>query len=327
MSKSVAAVVVTFNRKTLLAECVDALLSQQRKPDKIFVVDNASTDGTEKFLMERGLLDNPLINYVRLDSNTGGAGGFHEGSKLAYEAGFDWIWVMDDDAEPDRFALKEILNESSIHPDVDVFSNLKVDADGEIQMNHFGTIDPCGTLMRFVKRDTDLILKVKKWESVFISFASFVGLFFSRRVVASIGLPLREMFIHQDDLEYCTRIQRKGFKMLLIPKSIITHKEAAKPTIQNSKITFNQVDITRLWINYFGIRNAIWYKRTYCSTFSAIFLATYLALKFTLGIIFFRDHKIKRIAFRLSSIRDGLLGKFDNQKPMEFRENFSRLNG
>ncbi len=47
---SVAAVVVTYNRKVLLKECLDALLAQTRPLDSIIVVDNASTDGTRVFL-------------------------------------------------------------------------------------------------------------------------------------------------------------------------------------------------------------------------------------------------------------------------------------
>lgn len=42
----VAAVVVTYNRKELLAQCIKALLGQQNAVCDILIVDNASTDGT-----------------------------------------------------------------------------------------------------------------------------------------------------------------------------------------------------------------------------------------------------------------------------------------
>lgn len=87
----VAAVVVTYNRKELLRECLQALLNQTRPLDEIIVVDNASTDGTDQMIPE----EFPQITHVRLPENIGGAGGFHEGMKLAYEKGHDWIWVMD----------------------------------------------------------------------------------------------------------------------------------------------------------------------------------------------------------------------------------------
>jgi len=79
---SVAAVVVTYNRKSLLMRCLLALLRQTRPLQKIIVVDNASTDGTREELAQEGYLDESAIEYVRLEHNTGGAGGFHTGAQL-----------------------------------------------------------------------------------------------------------------------------------------------------------------------------------------------------------------------------------------------------
>lgn len=49
----VCAVVVTFNRKELLMDCLEALLKQKRPLDAIYIVDNASTDGTPGSLQRR----------------------------------------------------------------------------------------------------------------------------------------------------------------------------------------------------------------------------------------------------------------------------------
>jgi len=84
----VCAVVVTYNRKDLLVECLEALRRQTGPLDAIYIIDNASTDGTPELLRSRGyrdgaVIENPLdgseiiIRYVRLPVNTGGAGGFH----------------------------------------------------------------------------------------------------------------------------------------------------------------------------------------------------------------------------------------------------------
>ena len=49
----VSAVVVTFNRKELLIECLEALRRQTRPLDALYIIDNASTDGTEELLEGR----------------------------------------------------------------------------------------------------------------------------------------------------------------------------------------------------------------------------------------------------------------------------------
>src|SRR5258708_30897142 len=92
---TVAAVIVTFNRKGLLIECLEAVRGQTRPCERVFIIDNASTDGTPELLADEGLLDGS-IEYVRLPVNTGSAGGFHEGMRRAYEAGYDWLWLLDD---------------------------------------------------------------------------------------------------------------------------------------------------------------------------------------------------------------------------------------
>jgi rhamnopyranosyl-N-acetylglucosaminyl-diphospho-decaprenol beta-1,3/1,4-galactofuranosyltransferase len=66
--------VVTWNRRELLAEALAALRSQSLPTATIVVVDNASTDGTDVAL--RGESD---LDVVRLEQNTGGAGGFAVG--------------------------------------------------------------------------------------------------------------------------------------------------------------------------------------------------------------------------------------------------------
>ncbi len=42
MKSKIAAIVVTYNRKELLAVCMDAILHQEYKPHSVFVIDNAS---------------------------------------------------------------------------------------------------------------------------------------------------------------------------------------------------------------------------------------------------------------------------------------------
>ena len=103
---SVCAVVVTYNRRDLLEECLAALAAQTHPVDHLLVIDNASTDGTPELLRERYA---DQAELVALATNEGGAGGFHEGLRLGHAAGYDWIWLMDDDTIPSPTALQELL--------------------------------------------------------------------------------------------------------------------------------------------------------------------------------------------------------------------------
>lgn len=92
----VCAVVVTYNRKELLLECLDAILKQTSSIDKLLVIDNNSTDGTEDTLREKQYLGKKVIQYVKLPENIGGAGGFCEGIRRAKDYNPDWsgLWTM-----------------------------------------------------------------------------------------------------------------------------------------------------------------------------------------------------------------------------------------
>lgn len=91
----VIAVVVTRDRPALLRACLSAIIEQERPPDEILVVDNASGPETAAAIAEF-----PTAQTLRLPCNEGGAGGFHAGLDAALRTDARWVWVMDDDGRP-----------------------------------------------------------------------------------------------------------------------------------------------------------------------------------------------------------------------------------
>ena len=64
---NVISVVVTYNRKELLLECIEALIKQTYELEKIIIIDNNSTDGTYDSLKDKGYLENDKVIYKKLD--------------------------------------------------------------------------------------------------------------------------------------------------------------------------------------------------------------------------------------------------------------------
>jgi rhamnopyranosyl-N-acetylglucosaminyl-diphospho-decaprenol beta-1,3/1,4-galactofuranosyltransferase len=219
---TIAAVVVTFNRKALLIECLNALLNQECPLNRIYLIDNASSDGTSGLLDKEGFLANSIIEYIRLPQNMGGAGGFYEGIKLAHQAGYDWIWVMDDDAEPKSDALKKLFEDKNIDELMHYsgICGLKVGLDGKPQYAHRGNFNEKTGPARLSKNEAFI--------EQTIDYSSFVGLLINSNAVNDAGYPLEKFFIWYDDLEYCQRLGHYG-PILYRPKSIILHKDIAPP--------------------------------------------------------------------------------------------------
>ena len=313
---TVAAVVVTFNRKELVTQCLDRLAHQTRPLDRIYVIDNASTDGTKERLAERGFLSRPDISYVRLDKNSGGAGGFHEGMRLAHEAGFDWIWIMDDDGEPttDSLALMTPLFDRT---DLVAVMPMIADANGDPDFSapHRGFMKTRSEIVDGEMGRSLTRADIAGKSEVDINYYSFVGPCFPRWVIDRVGLPLRQFFIHYDDIEFSQRIAPLG-RAIVVTAARILHKEAQTvghtETAGPGKRVRHRYD--RLWIRYFGYRNLTWLVMR--GKLDAPRLPIFLRhAKLIARILLFEDHKWRRVRFWNAALLDGLLGRFDNDKP------------
>lgn len=90
-------VITTFNRSRYLRGLLESVADMAPAPERIIVVDNASTDDTQDTIAAAAsMLSMPVVN-LRLPVNAGGAGGFAAGVERALNEGASWLWVMDDD--------------------------------------------------------------------------------------------------------------------------------------------------------------------------------------------------------------------------------------
>jgi rhamnopyranosyl-N-acetylglucosaminyl-diphospho-decaprenol beta-1,3/1,4-galactofuranosyltransferase len=340
MSKGIAAVIVTYNRKELLVGCIFALLNQTKPVDGIYIIDNASTDSTPEFLKKNSIVPQAVditknnqaeihsfvlsaaiptqkiaMNYLRLQENIGGAGGFYEGVKRACEQGYDWFWLMDDDAEPRNNAL-ELLLQYSGQENISALASLKLSADNTLQAKHRGYFcfnNFSSLLVRPIQLN-----EIEGKDFVEIDHASFVGILINRKAVEKIGYPKKEFFIHYDDVEFCIRLRSVG-KILLVPRSIIIHKDntTTNRTIKNLFWKpYEIVPFRKLWLRYYHTRNLVWLKKKY----SRYRMKFYFGLSVHLvgeivATLLYQDHKFKRTKFLIYRSVDGLRGNFDNQKP------------
>jgi rhamnopyranosyl-N-acetylglucosaminyl-diphospho-decaprenol beta-1,3/1,4-galactofuranosyltransferase len=234
MGTRVVAVVVTYNRRELLAEALDALGAQTRPQDLVIVVDNASTDGTAGLVRERF----SSVELVELPRNTGGAGGFAVGIARAQELDADLIWLMDDDTIPAPTALEELLAARGDHAAALVASRV-VWTDGR---DH-----PMNT-----PRPKPLASRTEKAAAqaagcVPIRSASFVSVLVDAAVVQERGLPVADYFLWNDDFEFTTRLLR-GRLGLYCPKSVVVHKTR----------TFGSTDADPGPRFFYEVRNKIW---------------------------------------------------------------------
>jgi GT2 family glycosyltransferase len=212
---TVAAVVVTRNRPALLKRCLEAIDSQTYPISQLVVVDNASDEPTREFLageIRRRRVD---FHLIRLEENTGGAGGFHEGMRAALPLSCTHMWLMDDDCEPEPEAMAELVAATAIVGEDAVLGSNIFDLNGEcINVQPISQRAGVNSMAQYAAHLGDSLL-----EMAALTFVSFLV---STELVRKVGLPLKEFFIWSDDAEYSFRLARFT-KLYQVGKSKTKH--------------------------------------------------------------------------------------------------------
>ena len=252
----VAVVVVTYNRKNMLTECLEALLKQDRRDTVIIVVDNASTDGTGEMLTN-GYAGR--IVYCNTGANLGGAGGFNLGMKKALETGCKYIWLMDDDCVVNDSSLPCLLKAAAeLNDEFGFLSSRVLWTDGSLcNMN--------------IQKKTYTEKITEDTQTTAIIMATFVSFFVKAETVKKTGFPISDFFIWADDLEYSRRISRQ-YPCYYVYDSTVCHK--TKTNLGSNLPADNSKDLGRYSYAYRneyylyrseGIKGKIYYwtKRMY----------------------------------------------------------------
>lgn len=197
----IAAVVVTYNRLSMLKDCLQSIKNQTYSNFDIIVVNNGSTDGTEEYLAAQK--DLVVINQ----ENCGGAGGFFSGMKYMINNNYDALWMMDDDGLPDKVQLEKLIK-YSLEYNIDYANALVLDRNDRktilLSPKYLSKLDGCKDVM-------------------FGSVLPFNGTYVWRDVIEKVGLIKKEMFIWGDEREYTARVRSYDFKTATVKSAIHYH--------------------------------------------------------------------------------------------------------
>jgi GT2 family glycosyltransferase len=329
--ETIAANVVTYNRKKLLIECLDALLKQTYPLNAIYIIDNASTDGTPRLLKEKGYikdlplidLDKPIekiysinmlskgnedkvveIHYVRMNENTGSSGGQYEGVKRGYEKGYDWLWLMDDDGKPLEDCLHHLLS---------CFNSKKVDVISPISIES-GFDEIFSFIITNYKGKKFRNENVRHIKSVFPDFfpygtKAFLGSLIPFYVIKKIGFPDKDLFIWGDEYDYVFRI-KKYFSFGIATKAVFKHPMGKNKYRKIFGGIFGHIIIAEDNKKYYYFRNMFYVKLKYVSKYNALKFICIEVIKHFFYIIQTLDLKeIKNILLLSKAFKDGFIYK------------------
>ncbi len=297
--RKVSIVIVNWNGKNDTLACL-ATLEKIHKANielAVIVVDNGSTDDSRVVIPR-------LYPWVKLSpagKNLGFTGGSNVGIHEALKAKADYVWLLNNDTLVDKNALA-LLNVFS-DPTVGIAgSKIYFAAGHEFHRDRY-TKEERGRVLWYAGGLID-------WQNMYAShqgvdevdqgqfdkieetsFITGCSMMISRRVFERIGVLDKHFYLYLEDLDFCLRAKKAGFKLMYAPNSKIWHVNAGSSGRPGNPLH-----------NYYLTRNRLIIGLRYAPLHTKLALGKE-AVKFLLG-----SDQIKRRA-----VMDFILGRWGKQ--------------
>jgi GT2 family glycosyltransferase len=203
--------------------CVDSCQSLLGCNFRLLIVDNASSDGSEKILRQRF----PDIELIQSGANLGFAGGNNVGIRHALERGADYIWLLNNDTVVDPSALSCLVETMERDHTIGMVGS---------KILYFGTpdtiwyagadLDP-RTPYRSCHRGLNQLDRGQFDEPGETGYVTGCSLLVRRKVVEMVGVLEENMFLYYEDTDWSARARHAGWKLFYAPSSVVFHKASA----------------------------------------------------------------------------------------------------
>lgn len=235
----VLVIVVTYNALRWADQCFGRL-RESEEPVDLFVVDNGSTDGTQDYLRSHC----PEAVFVQNPSNTGFGQANNIGLRYALEKGYEYVYLLNQDAWIFPDTLGELIAAHQKHPENGILSPMQFQADlRELDVQFYKRLDISSILdSRLEPAEPDmesfrsLMFQTNITEVPYIMAAHWL---ISRDCLRKTGL-FSPIFPHWgEDENYCDRAIYHGFKVGCVFSAKAVHDRAVRREPVSVKVRRN----------------------------------------------------------------------------------------
>jgi len=242
----VVSVIVNWNGKEDLRECLDSLIQVEYEPFSIVVVDNGSSDGSVAFVSTHY----PNVEIVSLSHNRGYAFGLNQGIFRALEKKADYIFVLNNDTATEPLAILQLVEVMESDKTIGIAAPKVLYYHQRTKIFSLGDRSyrwlPLPIGFGYRKRDHPAYNKVMEFD-----YVTGCAMMVRSEVFYKVGLFDTRYYMYYEDADFCRRAREKGYRIVCVGHAVVYHKTAQ--STGKKKRFFVRI----------RARNRVWFYRRY----------------------------------------------------------------
>jgi len=300
----VAIIVLNWNNAPDTIECLRSLAQLDYPTYRVVVVDNGSTDDSVRAIHQQY----PGVMILETQQNLGYAGGNNAGIRYALAQGAKYICILNNDVKVAPDFLTPLLAAFDEDAEVGVVTPLVAEMDEPEKVWALG---------QEIDWKTGMVTRIHSGEAmpspqarvlIEVDIASGTVMLVKREVLERVGLLDETFYLYYEEVDWCLRVRRTGYRILAVPSSVVWHKVSAT------------LGPTSPVIDYYMLRNHLHFIARHWSGAARLCLLgrTVLRNLLTIAAYTVKSHDDQRLPHRnarLLALRDAVLGRWGQMGP------------
>lgn len=245
MMKDTAVIICNYNGGDATIKCINAVRNSQDVSFDIYVIDNASEDGSPEQI---NAMFEKQVTVVRNLINLGGSGGFGRGLRMAVEKGYSYIMLLDNDAYVGNDTIGKLKSYLDENASVGIVgAKIMMADDSERIMDYAKTLDFCSYIDGSKwcgQLDSEEACTPRECD-----FVAATAAMVRRDALIKCGGMDEAHFIYYDDIEMCYRIKLSGFRVVSLGNARAWHDSGMRRKVSS---TFARYYLTRNRLRFFA---------------------------------------------------------------------------
>ncbi len=210
-------IIVNWNTRDILLDCLDSIAAYPpSRPYDVWVVDNASSDGSVAAVRER-------YPDVRVIENTENRG-FAAANNQAIEASQgDYVLLLNSDTIVHAQALERMARFLDAHDRVGIVGACLLNADGTLQPSWAAFPSFWSELLGRNIRTRTPYRTTDGSAAYLVDWVGGAALMIRRKVIDQIGVLDEGYFMYSEETDWCFRVRKAGWDICYLPDATIVH--------------------------------------------------------------------------------------------------------